>query len=172
MNWLQHLLVSLALCHAVLFVFHVPWSAPLMAAAALGAWFPDVDHEKTRIFKFSLAVVFALAFSFAYVALSPSIPAGNVVPQGNSFFPFASGNGSFSVSGGWALWASMVFALGLSLCWYFLKPRHRGIMHHPLMGVVLGAVLVLVSGNAWAGIVSAVAFGSHLGADVVWDFFN
>jgi len=139
MNWYQHLFVSLAACHLLNWISGTPWTAPLLAAATLGAWLPDVDHQKTRVFHFALAVAFALAFSFAYVAL-----------------PW-----SFSAKLFAATAAGLLTALGL----WIIKPRHRGVTHHPFAALVFGALVFAVSQNSWAALNGTLAYGMHLVAD-------
>lgn len=139
MNWHQHLIASLLACHLLNFALGIPWTAPLLSAAALGAWLPDVDHQKTRVFHFALAAAFALAFAFVYFSL-------NVQTSIKIFTATAVG-------------------LAFAGCLFLLKPRHRGITHHPLASLAFGVLIFFVSQNVPAAINGFVAYGTHLAAD-------
>lgn len=139
MNWYQHLAVSLLACHLLNVFSGTPWTGALLAAATLGAWLPDVDHQKTRIFHFALAAVFALAFSFTYLAA-----------------PLA-----FSAR----LFAATAVGLASALLLWLLKPRHRGITHHPLAAIVFGLLVFAVSQNLFTALNGFLAYGMHLVAD-------
>lgn len=139
MNWYQHLAVSLAACHLLNFATGTPWTGPLLAGAVLGAWLPDVDHQKTRIFHFALAAVFALAFSFVFVTVN---------------LPFSA-----------KVFASTAAGLASAVALWLVKPRHRGITHHPLAAAVFGILVFGVSQNVFAALNGALAYGMHLAAD-------
>ncbi len=141
MDWYQHLAVSLATCHLLNVATGTPWTGALLAAAMLGAWLPDVDHQKTRVFHFALAAAFALAFSFTYLAA-----------------PLA-----FSAR----LFAATALGLAAALLLWLVKPRHRGITHHPLAAIAFGILVYITSQNTWAAVNGLVAYGMHLVADWV-----
>ena len=138
-NWYQHLIVSLAACHVLNVALGQPWTAPAFAASVLGALLPDVDHEKTRIFHFALAAVFSLVFASAYVTLN--------APQEQKIL------------------ASTAAGLTCAGALFLLKPRHRGITHHPLAAAVFGGAVFLFSRNGAAALDGALAYLSHLAAD-------
>lgn len=139
MNWYQHLAVSLLACHLLNVATGQPWTGPLLAAAVLGAWLPDVDHQKTRIFHFALSAVFALAFSFVFLTVS---------------LPFSA-----------KVFAATAIGLASALLLWLLKPRHRGITHHPFAAIVFGILVFAVSQNGFAALNGFVAYGAHLAAD-------
>ena len=139
MNWYQHLIVSLLAAHLVNVALGQPWTGALLAAAVLGAWLPDVDHQKTRIFHFALAVVFALVFAFAYLSI----------------------DATHSVK----VFSATAIGLASALALFLLKPRHRGITHHPVAALIFGALVFLASQNAFAALNGCIAYGAHLAAD-------
>ncbi|MBI2445942.1 metal-dependent hydrolase [Candidatus Micrarchaeota archaeon] len=141
MNWYQHFAVSLAACHLLNVASATPWTGPLLAAAALGAWLPDVDHQKTRIFHFALAVVFALAFSFVFLTVN---------------FPFSA-----------KVFAATAAGFASALLLWLIKPRHRGVTHHGLAAAVFGMLVYVVSQNASVAVNGFLAYGMHLVADWV-----
>jgi len=52
-----------------------------------------------------------------------------------------------------------------ALALWLIKPRHRGITHHPLAAWVFGALVFAVSQNSWAALNGTLAYGMHLVAD-------
>ena len=79
MNAFQHIVFSLALVGALVWASQIPAGLPIFAAAILGALLPDVDHEKTKVFRFLLvavgAAVFATVFSLKKDALFSALAA-------------------------------------------------------------------------------------------------
>lgn len=68
MNYLQHLAAAFLAAHAMNFFLKIPWTPQLAAAVFLGAILADVDHSKTKIFKFLVAAAAASVFAIAYTA--------------------------------------------------------------------------------------------------------
>jgi hypothetical protein len=112
-------------------------SAVILAAALLGAVFPDCDERRTR--QFRLVAVFVAATVFATV------------------FDAAGKNAAAAV------FASAV-SLAALLALLFLKPRHRGALHSPLAGLALGVAVFLLRGPE-AALAGLFGFLSHLALD-------
>lgn len=139
MNFIEHLILAFAAAHAFNFASGQPWTLPLFAVVFLGAILPDVDHRKTRIFKFVLVAVSAVVFSATYEAMPLENPARVLAAAGVA-----------------ALAALLVFAL---------KPRHRGITHHPLAAVVFGLAVFALTRDLHAAVNGVIAYASHPIAD-------
>ncbi len=63
-----HLLVALLAVALAGFLFRWAWTPALFAAALLGGIFPDVDHEKTKLFRFFLIALMATVFTMAFAS--------------------------------------------------------------------------------------------------------
>ncbi len=66
MNWLAHIVFAFAAAAAFNYATGTAWTPAIAAAVVAGALLPDVDHSKTKAFKFVLAAVSASAFAIAY----------------------------------------------------------------------------------------------------------
>lgn len=136
---MQHLVLAFALAHLLNVAVGEPWTPTLFAAVFLGALLPDIDHRKTRIFKFALVSVFAVVFAAAYPALALENPARVLAAAG--------------LAGAAAL---IVLAI---------KPRHRGITHHPLAAAAFALMLFGLTREPWAAANGFLAYASHFLSD-------
>jgi hypothetical protein len=115
-------------------------SATLLAAATLGAAFPDVDERHTRQFRAVLVVLCAAAFVFAY-----------------SFF--ASDVAKAAAAG-------IAFAAVAAAAAIIIKPRHRGIVHTYEFALAFAAAMFLLRGPE-AAAAGFLGYASHLLLDSV-----
>ncbi|MBI4360950.1 metal-dependent hydrolase [Candidatus Micrarchaeota archaeon] len=136
---MPHVALAFALAHAFNVAAGVAWTLPLFAVVFLGAILPDVDHKKTRIFKFALVAVAALVFAAAYQTISLDNPARAVA----------------------AALAAALAAIAVSI----LKPRHRGITHHPLAALVFGLAAYALTREMGVAANGVIAYASHYLSD-------
>ncbi|MEW5954995.1 MAG: metal-dependent hydrolase [Candidatus Micrarchaeota archaeon] len=146
MNSTTHLIAGFAAALAVSLLLNpFGWGAPLsielIAVAGLGALLPDLDHRKTKVFRFALALVFVGAAVLAWPLAPLLTPSSNAV-----------------LNAGVAVAAGACAAMVL----FVLKPRHRGPTHSLAAAIAFAAIVLAATLNRGLGIAAFAAYASHL----------
>ncbi|NYZ75415.1 metal-dependent hydrolase [Candidatus Micrarchaeota archaeon] len=149
MNSTAHLIAGFAVAIAIsLLLAPVGWGAPLsvdlVVVAGLGALLPDLDHRQTKIFRFTLALLFVAGVMLAW-PIAPSLT------HSTDLF----------------LNAGIAVAVGAvaAVAFFVLKPRHRGPTHSLAAAIAFAAIVLALTLNWGLGIAAFVAYASHLALD-------
>lgn len=138
MNYLAHIFIALASIFLLFAATNQQLSAQVAAITVLGAILPDVDHAKSKAFKFFIAVTFATVFSTAFGLLQEGLAA--------------------------KIAYSAILAATACVIAYAVKPRHRGVVHSVAAACVFTAAC-LALGGFHVALAGLTAFLSHLAAD-------
>ncbi|MFH1779849.1 MAG: metal-dependent hydrolase [Candidatus Micrarchaeota archaeon] len=145
MNFFFHAIIALALSYCVAFFLGVSLSAPLIIViGVLGGLLPDLDCDKSKIFRLTSLLFFASCFYLLY-----------------SFFEKTFGFVE-------ALLASFFFSSFFVFVLRVLKPRHRGVFHSFLFALFFGAGVFFLTSSTSFGVIGFAAYSSHLLADGVF----
>jgi len=149
MNSTAHLIAGFVAALAVSMLLNpFGWGAPLslelVAVAGVGALLPDVDHRQTKIFRFTLALLFVAGVMLAW-PIAPSLT------HSTDLF----------------LNAGIAVAVGAvaAAAFFVLKPRHRGPTHSLAAAIAFAAIVLALTLDRGLGIAAFAAYASHLALD-------
>lgn len=141
MDWKAHIAIAVLLGAAVSYFFFPDGVAAFAAVAGVAGLLPDLDLRKSK----GSQLLYAAALVFAALAAYAN---------------------SFAAGKGW--WESLPYFAAivavLAVADFFIRPRHRGVMHS-----ILFLLLVCMACYALFGMMTAfavfVGYSSHLLAD-------
>jgi len=151
MNSRAHLIAGFVAALAVSMLLNpFGWGAPLsvelIAVAGLGALLPDIDHRQTKIFRFTLALLFVAGAVLAW-PLAPTLTHSSDLCY----------NAAVAAVAG-------AFAAG---AFFVLKPRHRGPTHSWAAAIAFAAIVLAATLNRGLAAAAFTAYASHLLLDRV-----
>ncbi|NUN11729.1 metal-dependent hydrolase [Candidatus Micrarchaeota archaeon] len=159
MNFLAHVLVSIIACELVALALGLGLLNPIVfAIALLGGLAPDLDHDKSKIYRYASVGVFFILFWFVF----------NYFQSINFVLTF---NESVFSGLGLHLLAGFFVSSLLVFSIRFVKPRHRGMTHSVVFALLFALIVGFLTSSISFGLVGFVAYSSHLVADGVLKLF-